>query len=136
MLEPEVVNGSSCAGYQKAPKALLFMPVTGQVNKVQVRGKLEVQSEIVIDESCLETAKLLLSMPARGQLNMVQVSGELEIQNTIVTEESCPNSIRASIQTLPKYCIRKNLEVSNWTMKLKDADGSPESDSEVKNGDR
>lgn len=139
VLEVQNKTDENCeidVSYQKAPKALLFMPVTGQVNNVQVRGKLEVQSEIVIDESCPETAKLLLSMPARGQLNMVQVSGELEIQNTIVTEESCPNSIRASIQTLPKDCIRKNLEVSNWTMKLKDADGSPESDSEVKNGDR
>jgi energy-coupling factor transporter ATP-binding protein EcfA2 len=122
--------------YQKAPKALLFMPVSGQVNKVQVRGKLEVQSEIVIDESCPETAKLLLSMPARGQLNKVQVSGELEIQNIIVTGESFPNSCEASIQTLPKDCICKNHEVANWTMKLKDADGSHELDFERKNKDR
>lgn len=57
--------------YQKAPEALFFIPVTGEVNKVQFRGKLEVQSEIFIDESCPETAKILLNMPARGQLNKV-----------------------------------------------------------------
>lgn len=139
VLEVQNTTDENCEideSYQKAPKDLLFIPVTGEVNKVQVRGILEVQSEIVIDESCPETAKLLLNMPARGQLNKVQVSGELEIQNTIITEESCPNSSRASIQTVPKDCIRKNLEVSNWTMKLKDADGSPELDSERKNKDR
>lgn len=111
---------------QKAPKALCFMPVSGQVNKVQVRGTLEVQSEIIIDESCTETANLL-GMPARGQLNKVQVSGELEIQNIIATGESCPNSCQASIQTLSK---------DNLTMKLKAGDGSSELDFEGKYKDR
>ena len=87
--------------YQKDPKALFFMPVSGQVNKVQVRGKLEVQSEIIIDERYPETANLP-SMPTRGQLNKVQVSGQLEIQNRISIGESCPNSFQASIQTLSK----------------------------------
>ena len=63
------------------------MPVSGQVNKVQVRGKLEVQSEIIIDERYPETANLP-SMPTRGQLNKVQVSGQLEIQNRISIGES------------------------------------------------
>lgn len=112
--------------YQKDPKALFFMPVSGQVNKVQVRGELEFQSEIIIDERYPETANLL-SMPARGQLNKVQVSGELEIQNIITTGESCPNSCQASIQTLSK---------DDWTMKLKAADGSSELDFEGKYKDR
>ena len=73
--------------YQKDPKALFFMLVSGQVNKVQVRGKLEVQSEIIIDERYPETANLP-SMPTRGQLNKVQVSGQLEIQNRISIGES------------------------------------------------
>ena len=63
------------------------MLVSGQVNKVQVRGKLEVQSEIIIDERYPETANLP-SMPTRGQLNKVQVSGQLEIQNRISIGES------------------------------------------------
>jgi len=37
--------------YQKVPKALLFMLVSGQFNKVQVRGKLEVQSEIALTKA-------------------------------------------------------------------------------------
>jgi len=77
-----------------------------------------------------------LSIPARGQLNKVQVSGELEIQNIIVTRESFPNSCEVSIQTLPKDCICKNHEVVDWTMKLKDADGSHGLDFERKNKDR
>ena len=52
---------------------------------MHVRGKLEVQSETVIDESCPENAKLLLSMLGRGQSNKVQVSGDLEFQSMIVT---------------------------------------------------
>jgi len=103
---------------------------------VHVRGKLEVQSETVIDESCPENAKLLLSMLGRGQSNKVQVSGDLEFQNMIVTVESYLNSCQASIQTLPKDCICKNLKVANGTMELKDADGSPKLDFEGKNKDR
>ena len=102
------------------------MPVSGQVNKVQVRGKLEVQSEIIIDERYPKTTNLP-SMPASGQLNNVQVSGELEIQNIIATGESCPNSCQASIHTLSK---------DNWTMKLKAVDGSSEFDFEGKHKDK
>ena len=85
--------------YQKDPKALFFMPVSGLVNEVQVRGKLEVESEIIIDERYPKTANLS-SLPSRGQINNVQVSGELEIHNITAIGERFPNSCQDSIKTL------------------------------------